>query len=471
MRIDRANSKEEEIKVDVPLLDGIGLKDKIEGTDEMIVVGLTSLSEEKCGKECDGLTKMFQAMGPTMKGFYDSYLLEVNSQIEKADGKTTSVFEYFNVSDTDIPAVLVFPYGGKSLSIKPPENVSSDQMNGMDQAQFVVHSSHVKLYESSKPLHLNSTYTSQLVESYEKRPKSVHTLFLMQLPNRVDILDGDNITKWSNEVLPNRNDWQARAILSSAQDQIPPLYTKLAIDFCCSGRIRFGFIKGKEEAAKGALEQLNVTKLPTLMIAKGHALGTGKDTEVYTGGFKLKELQNWAMTFDKSRETSALVPELSDEGLMQRHCSSDKDGWCIILCVPDDPEKMEDAVETFRKAALRRYPVHIPVRFVWLHGGKQDRFLSKWNGEFDTASPMILAVKTKGVTPMYQIFNQAEFDPVSIRKSVIETILEQAPEFKHLGEKMTMLKRERPTDLSRVMEEALEREEAELDKMSKKEDL
>ena len=68
---------------------------------------------------------------------------------------------------------------------------------------------------------------------------------------------------------------------------IPPLYTKLAIDFCCSGRIRFGFIKAKDPNAKGALDQLNITKFPSLLIGKDHALGSGNNTDLYRRSLRL----------------------------------------------------------------------------------------------------------------------------------------------------------------------------------------
>ena len=176
----------------------------------------------------------------------------------------------------------------------------------------------------------------------------------MQLPNRVDILDGANITKWVNEKIPGRKDWSARAILASDKDMVPHLYTKLAIDFCCSGRIRFGYIKGQDPNAKSALQQLDVTKFPTLMIGRGRALGTGKDTIVYDGALQLKALRNWAAGYDDSRKIPQLVQELSDEGIMQRECAGLKKGWCFILLMPNDVAVFDDTLELMAEVARRK---------------------------------------------------------------------------------------------------------------------
>jgi len=455
--------KKDASKVNTKLLDGESLKDVIESTDEMIVIGLTSLDPKECGKECDDLVTMFNEMGPTMKGFFDSYLLEASSAFEDQKGKMTTLFDYFNITNRELPSIFVFPYGGKSISISKPANRSNDVVGMMTSEELVVHTAHVKLHESSHPLQLNSTYATKLTQSYAKRPKSVHTIFLQQLPNRVDILDGNNVTKWVSEVLPKRKDWSARAILASSQDMIPPLYTKLAINFCCSGRIRFGFIKAKDPNSKAALDQLKITKFPTLMIGKDHDLGTDK-SDVYTGKLKLDALNEWALGYDASRSPDNIVKELTDESVMQRECHK-QPGWCIIAVIPDDPDTMEENVETFRAVAGRRYPPTIPARFLWLHAGKQEKFLETWVGEVNFDEPAIIAIKTKGITPMYHVYQQATYNPKDIRKETFDVLFEQAT-FMHLEakEKMPMLRRERPTDLSRVADEALEREEADIER-------
>ena len=60
------------------LLDGYGLSDVLENTDDMVVIGITSLDASKCKEGCTKLMEMFITMKPLMKGFYESHLLEVS---------------------------------------------------------------------------------------------------------------------------------------------------------------------------------------------------------------------------------------------------------------------------------------------------------------------------------------------------------------------------------------------------------
>ncbi len=64
----------------------------------------------------------------------------------------------------------------------------------------------------------------------------------------------------------------------------------------------------------------------------------------------------------------SLVPELTDESVMQRYCVKSK-GWCFIAVIPDDLETMEANIEVMRAAAQRRYPVQLPSQFLWVHAG------------------------------------------------------------------------------------------------------
>jgi len=287
-----------------------------------------------------------------------------------------------------------------------------------------------------------------------------------QLPNRVDILDGANITKWVSEKIPGRKDWTARAILASDKDTVPALYTKLAIDYCCSGRIRFGFIKGQDPNAKSALEQLGVSKFPTLLIGRGLALGSGKDSVAYEGKLQLKALRNWADGYDDSRKVPTLVQELSDEGVMQRECAGLKKGWCFILLMPNDVAVFDDNLELAAEVANRRYPPQIPAKFFWIHSHRQASFVRAFQSEYSNQkAPAMLALKLNGPTKMYRVFEQADHTAKSLRREVMNCLYENpGTEFKHISDKVSMLKRRKPVDLENLIddEEAYEEAQKEL---------
>jgi len=241
---------------------------------------------------------------------------------------------------------------------------------------------------------------------------------------------------------------------------IPPLYTKLAIDFCCSGRIRFGFIKGKDPNAKGALEQLGITKFPSLLIGKEHHLGNSKEqTDKYSGGLKLQQLKEWAAQYDTSTHIGNLVPELHAENVMQNECVKQAGTWCFVAILPDDPDTITEGIEVMRQVAGRRFPPHIRSKFVWLHAGKQEDFAEQWRSEINPDEPAVVAIRITHGTPAFYVMNQAQFNPRDIRREVFNVLLNLAT-LKHLGDKVTMLKRTRKSNLDRLEEEAIEREEA-----------
>ena len=360
----------------------------------------------------------------------------------------------------------------RSLTIGRPRNYGDDpekQSVGLDRELYNMEMMRTKLWETTVPMTLNQSYVEKLVVSYHTRPRDVHNIFLTQLPNRVDVLDGANITKWVSETIPGRKDWSARAILASDKDMVPSLYTKLAIDYCCSGRIRFGFVKGREPGSKSALETLKVSKFPTLLMGKGQALGSGKDTDTYGGKLNLAGLTTWAKQYDDSRLLKNLVPEIHDQGVMKRECLDMRKGWCIILLMPHDIAQFDDALEIMQETAGRRYPPQVPAKFFWVHTGRQQGFTNNFDHEFaNKDKPAVLALKMNGPTKMYRVFEQAEFTPKKIRGEVFNCIYEnEATEFKHVGDKVSMFARRKPVDLENLADDE-EAYEAELEANQKK---
>jgi len=136
--------------------------------------------------------------------------------------------------------------------------------------------------------------------------------------------------------------------------------------------------QAKDPNSASALKQLKIETSPTLLIGKDHNLGTGENTDKYEGKLGLAHLRKWAEGYDTSRKLSSLIPEVSDEGVMNRECGKGGKAktWCFILIMPDDIEVFEDNLEIMAKVAGRRYPVSIPHRFLWIHGGRQKRQLS-----------------------------------------------------------------------------------------------
>eukprot|EP00658_Telonema_sp_P-2_P056600 TRINITY_DN4505_c0_g1_i3.p1 TRINITY_DN4505_c0_g1~~TRINITY_DN4505_c0_g1_i3.p1 ORF type:complete len:347 (-),score=101.11 TRINITY_DN4505_c0_g1_i3:295-1335(-) len=333
-----------------------------------------------------------------MDGFFQVIQADVTTQIMLGSDEST-IQSLYNVST--IPMIQVFPYGLKDFR---------------------------------RPLTIPTNATGQLMHVYQsgKTMKQVHDVFLQFLPqNEVKQLSSSDV-----EDFIRSDPAKAQALLVTSKATIPPMLTKLSLDF--STGVKFGTIRSTHQASLDKLRDL--TKIEVQTFPKLLVRGVGGVYSEYSGALTLGAISAGLQAINPG----VIVPELTSKEVLEDSCTS-KGGICVVALLPGNFDKH---LEVFKLSASRRFSsgdtaAQAPLtNFAWANVDRQDDFVTGFGVDM---FPAVIAMNPR--KKLYSAM-RGTFDVLQIRGFILNVLqgrealtkMEKLPALEKIGPSMSAAK-------------------------------